>query len=236
MQLKGKTVWITGSGRGIGSAVAKVLAAKGARVVVSARTEDEITMVAGEINAEGDSALAVRCDVRDAKQIAALVEQTRELWGDIDVLINNAGIAHFKRIVDTSEEEWDQMMETNLRSAFLCSKAVLPAMIERHAGHIINIVSVAGVQPYHKAGGYCASKFGLYGFTEVLRLETRNCGVKVTAVMPGATSTDIWGSRDVDFGRMMAPEDVARVILSVLEADDRAMIESVVLRPQEGDL
>jgi NAD(P)-dependent dehydrogenase (short-subunit alcohol dehydrogenase family) len=236
MRIKGKVVWITGSGRGIGSAIARALAARRARVVVSARTEDDIAAVAGEINADGDSALAIPCDVRDPKQIDELVRQTTDLWGTIDILINNAGIAHFKKIIETTPEEWDAMMDTNLKSAFLCSQAVLPAMLERQSGHIINIVSVGATQPYYNSGGYCASKYGLLGFTEVLRMETRKHGIKVTAMLPGATHTDIWGGREMDAQRMMAPEDVARAVVAVCEADAAAMIESIVMRPQGGDL
>lgn len=236
MRIKGKVIWITGSGRGIGSAIARALAARGARVVVSARTEDDIAVVAGEINADGDSALAIRCDVRDSRQIEELVRHTQELWGPIDVLINNAGIAHFKKIIETTPEEWDAMMDTNLKSAFLCCQAALPAMIERQSGRIINIVSVAGTHPYYNCGGYCASKYGLLGFTDVLRMETRKHGIKVTAMIPGATLTDIWGGSEIDAQRMMAPEDIARSVVAVCDADDAVMIESMVMRPQGGDL
>ncbi len=236
MELRNKVVWVTGSGRGIGAATAKAAAVCGARVVVSARSEEEIAATAAEINAQGDSAIAVRCDVRDEQQIQELVRQTRELWGDIDVLVNNAGRAHFRKIMDTTIEEWDEMAEVNMRGAFLCTRAVLPAMIEKGRGHIVNVISVAALQPYPKSGGYCASKYGLLGFTEVLRLETRKFGIKVTAVLPGATVTDIWGARSLEAERMMSPEDTARVIIDVLQSDERSMIETVVLRPQLGDL
>ncbi|MDZ7316434.1 MAG: SDR family oxidoreductase [candidate division KSB1 bacterium] len=236
MDLWNKIVWITGSGRGIGAATAELLAEHGARIVVSSRSEENAEMVASRINAEGGSALAFRCDVRDERQIQELVEQTSEEWGPIDVLVNNAGVAHFKKIIETSPEEWDEMMDVNLKAAFLCTRAVLPSMMDRGEGHIVNIVSVAGMQPYYKSGGYCASKYGLLGFTEVLRLETRKYGIKVTAVAPGATLTDIWGDRAVDPSRMMRPQDVARAVLAVLLADPGAMVETVVLRPQGGDL
>ncbi|MBN1465462.1 SDR family oxidoreductase [candidate division KSB1 bacterium] len=235
MNLNAKIVWITGSGRGIGAATACALAARGARVVVSARRDDDIARVAAEINADGDSALAIQCDVQKNSDILQLVKQTQEVWGSIDILINNAGVATFKKILDTSEEEWDAMLNTNLKSAFLCTKAVLPDMIRRRSGKIINVVSVAGKQAYVNCGGYCASKFGLRGFTDVLRMEHRHHGIQVTSIIAGATSTDIWGDA-ADHSLMMTPEHVAQAIVSICEAGDSTHIEEIVLRPQGGDL
>ncbi len=236
MNLNGKIVWITGSGRGIGEATAFALAAKGAQVVVSARRDEDIARVAGEINANGGSALAIQCDVQKNSDILQLVKQTQEVWGAVDILINNAGIAVFKKILDTSEEEWDAMMNTNLKSAFLCTKAVLPDMVRMQRGKIINIVSVAGKQAYLNCGGYCASKFGLRGFTDVLRLEHRGHGIQVTSIIAGATNTGIWGDAAVDFSVMMTPEHVSQAIVSVCEAGDSTHVEEIVLRPQSGDL
>jgi len=236
MDLNGKIVWITGAGRGIGRATVQLFATKGARVVASARTEQELEHVVTKINANGDSALAVPCDASRNDEVLALVNDVAKTWGDIDILINNAGIGIFKKIIDLQEKDWDQMMQINLKSAFLCSRAVLPAMIARQSGCIINVVSVAGRQPFRNSGGYCASKYGLLGFTDVLRLENRQHGIKVSAVLPGATSTTIWGDADVDHNAMMSADDVAAVIVSICETDEAAMIEEVVLRPQGGDL
>jgi len=236
MDVKGKVVWITGSSRGIGKAVAQALANKGAKVVVSGRNEDDILRVTGYINANGDSALAIQCDVQKNSDIVNLIEQTKDIWGSIDILINNAGIAVFKKIIDTTEDEWDVMMNTNLKAAFLCTKAVLPDMIEKKSGKIINIVSVAGKQAYYNCGGYSASKFGLRGFTDVLRMETRAHGIQVTSILPGATSTDIWGDANVDHSIMIKQDDVADTIVAVCQAGDSAHIEEIVLRPQGGDL
>lgn len=236
MKLNGKIVWITGSSSGIGKAAAFQFAEKGARVVVSARSVDKIDEIVGEINANGDSALAIPCDVTKNSQVVALVAGVKKTWGDIDILVNNAGVGTFKNILDLEENEWDEMMEINIKSAFLCSKAVLPSMIENKSGHIINIGSVAAKQPFENSGGYCASKYGMLGFTEVLRLENRKHGIKVSAVHPGATSTPIWGGSDVDHRLMMSAVDVAKSILSLCELDESTMVEEIVLRPQGGDL
>lgn len=236
MDLKNSVVWITGSSRGIGEATARLLANRGAKVVVSGRNEDEIIRVAGEINADGNSALAIRCDVRNDADIRDLIRQTKDVWGAINILINNAGVGIFKKIVELKEEEWNIMMRTNLTSAFLCSKAVLPDMMAQRRGKIINIVSVAGVNAYDGCGGYCASKFGMQGFTKVLRLETRHYGIQVTAILPGATDTDIWADADVDHSIMIKPEHVAEIIVTVCEAGESAHVEQVIVRPQNGDL
>lgn len=236
MDLHGKVVWVTGSSRGIGKAAALQFAARGAHVVVSARSDEAINDFVVEMNAAGDSAIAIHCDVTKETEVIALVANVKKTWGPVDVLVNNAGIGIFKNILKLREDEWDAMMNVNLKGAFLCSQAVLPDMIERQSGQIINVVSVAGRQPYANSGGYCASKYGMLGFNDVLRLENRKHGVKVTAVLPGATSTDIWGDAEVDHNAMMEADDAAKAIVSVCEADESVMIEELVLRPQGGDL
>jgi len=236
IKLRDKVIWITGSGRGIGKACAMSLAAEGARVVVSSRTQKEIDAVAEEINANNGKTLAIPCDVSDKDQIADLVSQVKDKWGNVDILINNAGIGIFKKLLDTTEQDWDSMMDINLKSAFLCSRAVLQDMMDKGSGHIINVVSVAGKQPYFNCGGYCASKYGLLGFTDVLRMEARKHGIKVTAFLPGATDTVIWGNANVDRAKMMTPDQVAKCLVSICAGDPRSMTEEVVLRPAEGDL
>ena len=234
-KLQNKIVWITGSGRGIGKAAAMQLAAQGARVVVSARSVDEIDRTAKEIHQNQGTAMAIRCDVTQPEQISALLTQVKETWGPVDILINNAGIGYFKKIIDFDPDKWDEMMNTNLKAAFLCARAVLPDMIERGAGHIINVVSVAGKKTFPSNAGYCASKFGLLGFTDVLRMETRQHGIKVTAFLPGATDTDIWGNANVDRSKMLTPGQVADSITSICLTEPHAMPEEVVLRPIGGD-
>jgi 3-oxoacyl-[acyl-carrier protein] reductase len=231
-----KIVWITGSGRGIGRAAALTLARRGARVVVSARSQGEIESVAAEAKKSSLSVLPVQCDVTDEGQIKKLVQTVNDTWGPVDVLVNNAGTAVFKKIIDMKESDWDLMMAANTKSAFLCTQAVLPAMIERQQGHIINVISVAGRQPFYNGGGYCASKYAMDGFTQVLRLETRKYGIQTTAFLPGATDTAIWGDANVDRGRMMTPDQVANVIEHICCSDPATMVEDVVLRPIGGDL
>ncbi len=234
--MTGKIAWVTGAGRGIGRAIAIALAEAGARVVLSARTAAQIEGAAKHIIDHGGMAVAVPCDVQHQEQISRLLQQVESTWGTVDILVNNAGMAIFKKIIDIEPEEWDRTMNTNLRAVFLCCKAVLPAMIQRKSGQIINVVSVAGRQPYYNCGAYCASKYGLLGFTEVLRLETRKHGIRVTSLMPGATDTAIWGQANVDRSRMMQPEQVAKAVVAICNSDPTVTIEEVVIRPILGDL
>ena len=234
--LTGQIAWITGSGRGIGRSTAFALADKGAKVVFCSRTESEIFAAQKELQQEDMQSMAIRCDVTNAEQINKLVSEVSSRWGSIDILINNAGIFIANKVVDMLEQEWDQMLEINLKSAFLCSRAVLPGMIKKKSGQIINIVSVAGKNPYPDCSGYCASKYGLYGFTDVLRMETRQFGIKVTACLPGATDTDIWGEADIDRSRMMTTAHVAQGIAAICCNSADIMTEEVVFRPLGGDL
>ncbi|HOC25386.1 MAG TPA: SDR family oxidoreductase [bacterium] len=236
LDLKGRIVWVTGSGRGIGRAIALSLAAHGAHLVLSARTISDIEAVAQEITNQGGQAVAMPCDVRHPDQVKRVVVAVERTHGPIEVLVNNAGVAIFGKIVDTSESDWDLMMETNVKGAFLCSQAVLPGMIERKSGHIINMVSVAGRTPYYNNAGYCASKYGLLGFTDVLRMEARKHGIRVTSLMPGATDTLIWGDADVDNTRMMPADEIAQAVTAILLTGESAMMEEVVIRPLGGDL
>lgn len=235
-KLQKKVVWITGSGRGIGKAAAVAFAGEGAQVVVSSRSPDEIKAVVSEIKQAGFQALAIPCDVSQNDQVENLTKHVIRKFGKIDILVNNAGLGLFSKIIETNEEDWEAMMNVNVKGAFLCSQAVLPHMINNSSGHIINVVSVAGKQPFSNCGGYCASKYAMLGFTDVLRLETRNYGIKVTAFLPGATNTAIWGDADVNRSKMMRPGEVAQVIVSICLDGAGALQEEVVMRPLGGDI
>ncbi|HPG41178.1 MAG TPA: SDR family oxidoreductase [bacterium] len=235
-KLSEKIIWITGSGRGIGKAAALALAECGARVVLCARSSGEINETATEIHTIGGQVLAIPCNVSDQNQVDALVNRVKQQWGPVDILINNAGVAAFKKIVNTTVQDWDAMLDSNLKAAFLCSQAVLPDMLEKGAGHIINVVSVAGKQPYYNCGAYCASKYGLLGFTEVLRMETRKHGIMVTAFLPGATDTTLWGSANVDRTKMMTTAQVAQGLVNICASEPGCMTEQVIMRPIGGDL
>jgi 3-oxoacyl-[acyl-carrier protein] reductase len=170
-----KTAIITGSGRGIGRDTAILLAKHGVNVVVCSRTENEINSLVYEIKRIGGNAniLGVKCDVSISSQVVSVVKSAIDKFGSetIDILVNNAGVAFNKKLIDTSEQEWSQTINTNLKGAFLFTKAVLPFMIKRRSGAIVNVNSGAGKTGFSNLSSYCASKFGLFGLAESLALE-----------------------------------------------------------------
>jgi 3-oxoacyl-[acyl-carrier protein] reductase len=189
MKLKNKVAIVTGAGRGIGKETALSLAKEGAKVVVSDITDD-INSVVKQIEKIGSQALAVKADVSNHKQTEELVKKTIKKFGRIDILVNNAGIFPFKSLVDMKEEDWNKVLDVNLKGVFNCTKAVLPTMKEQKYGKIINIASISGVKVgYVGLAHYCASKAGIVGFTKATALELAQYGINVNAIAPGAIET-----------------------------------------------
>jgi 3-oxoacyl-[acyl-carrier protein] reductase len=233
--LRGKTVWVTGGGSGIGRAVAEAFAAEGAQVVLSGRSAKRINAVAAAI---GSGVRAIPCDVSDANEVAAVTARIAGLCSPIDILINNAGVSVFKSFLDTSIEEFDALTAVNLRGPFLCSRAVLPSMIERGGGTIVMINSMAARQVFPNSSVYAATKGGLKWMTDCMRSEVRKSGVRVVTVHPGATDTEIWPEviRSRHAARMMTPENVAASIIAICKAPASVMVEEIVVQPIGGPL
>ncbi len=183
------TAIVTGSGRGIGRETALMLAKKGVNVVVCSRTKGEIDNVVGELENMGSGMLGVKCDVGVASDVDRLVKGTIDRFGGVDILVNNAGVAILKQLVDTTEQEWDQTIDSNLKGAFLCSKAVLPYMLRQKSGVIVNVGSGAGKTGFENLSAYCASKFGMMGLTESLAWEVASSRIRVMALCPGDVDT-----------------------------------------------
>lgn len=189
MSLKGRGAVITGGGRGIGRAVAHYLAKAGASVVVSARTTKEIDAVAAELTEAGHTAHAVTCDVSDEASVQAMATKATELLGKVDILVNNAGIAPSNPVKRVTLEEWNRVMGINVTGTFLCTRAFLPAMVEREWGRVINVASVAGLRGSKYISTYCASKHAQIGFTRAVADEVAAKGVTVNAICPGYVDT-----------------------------------------------
>jgi NAD(P)-dependent dehydrogenase (short-subunit alcohol dehydrogenase family) len=187
-RLQDRVAVITGGGAGIGAAIARAFAAEGARVVIADRDEAPARAIAAAL---GDAALAVRTDVTHEDEVRALVAAARDRFGGIDILVNNAGIMRKGYVKDMPLALWQQVIDVNLTATFLCSKAVLPAMIERGRGRIINIASIAGKVGEPTASAYSAAKFGVIGFTRALAHEVARHEILVNAVCPGPIRTSL---------------------------------------------
>ncbi len=229
-------VWITGASRGIGKAIAERLVRDGYRVAMSARSTDTLREVADQF--PDDRVVYVECDVRDEESVYFAYRTIEERFGRVDILVNNAGMGVFAHLVDLSVQDFDDMIATNLRGSFLCAKAVLPAMLRRKAGTILNINSVSAVTAFTASSGYGASKAGALAMSRSLRAEVRDHNIRVIDIILGATETEIWDEeeRDQYRGRMIQPEDVADVVPALFNASHRMMAEEIVIRPQRGDL
>jgi 3-oxoacyl-[acyl-carrier protein] reductase len=218
-----KTAIITGSGRGIGRETAILLAKYGVNVVVCSRTDSEVNSVTEEIEKVNSksSVVGVKCDVSVSYQVNSLIQLTIEKFGDIDILVNNAGVVFNKKLIDTSEKEWNQTINTNLRGAFLFTKAVLPTMIAKRSGVIINVNSGAGKVGFSNLSAYCASKFGLRGLAESVSLEVDRYNIRLMTVFLGQVATNMWKDFDYSYYEknkrmMLNAQDVGMKIVEMI--------------------
>jgi 3-oxoacyl-[acyl-carrier protein] reductase len=224
---------VTGATAGIGRATAFTLGRAGYRVGVCARTAGAVEELVAELRAEGISAAGRAADVGRAEAVEALVRAVTAELGPVDTLINNAGIAIIRPLTELSVEEWDATMTTNLKSLFLVTRAVLPGMLERGSGIIVNVASLAGKNPLVGGTAYAASKHAVLGFSKSLMLEVRKHGVRVLAICPGSVNTALIRnirspSRE---GEMLEPEDVAQAILDAVRMPARATVSEIDIRP-----
>jgi NADP-dependent 3-hydroxy acid dehydrogenase YdfG len=231
-------ILVTGASQGIGAAIARVFAKeiRGARLALVARNMKKLGAVARACAKLGATAEAFACDVADEGSVKALRASVTKRFGTVDVLINNAGAYATAPFVSTKVAEFDRMIAVNLRSAFLVTQAFLPGMLRRRRGDIFFMSSIAGLGAYPRSAGYTAAKFGVTGLIKGLRAETRDRGIRVCGVYPGATWSPSWSASGVDRERIMPAEDVARAFLDVYRLSRRTVVEDIVLRPQQGDL
>lgn len=223
MDLQGKVAVVTGSSRGIGRAIALELASLGAKVVVNYRSSpDEAESVLQAIREAGGEATVIRADVSLSAEAKGLIDKATETYGGVDILVNNAGVTRDMLIMKMAEEDWDLVLDTNLKSAYNCSKAVIRGMMKKRYGRIINITSVVGLAGQAGQTNYAASKAGLIGFTKALAKEVGSRQVTVNAVAPGFISTAMTSVlpqeiteaavKSTPLGRLGTPEDVAYVV------------------------
>jgi 3-oxoacyl-[acyl-carrier protein] reductase len=221
--------WITGASSGIGRAIAVELAASGWRAGVGGRREEALAGL-------GHAAAAL--DVRDRGSVARWAATLRERVGDPDLVVYSAGWGVFEKVQETSDEDWDRTIATNLTGLFYVTREVLPMMLARGSGHFVNILSVGARTAFPKNAAYNASKYGALGFTEALRVEARRHGIRVTSVLPGATDTPFWDRLEGEWDRskMMPPAAVARAVREAAEAGPQSLVEEIRIGPPLGNL
>ncbi|WP_042348958.1 3-oxoacyl-[acyl-carrier-protein] reductase [Bacillus massiliigorillae] len=234
MKLQDQVALVTGASRGLGRAIALELASQGASVIVNyAGSEDKAKAVVEEIKALGQQAIAVRCNVANSDEVASMVKTAIEEFGKIDILVNNAGVTRDNLLMRMKEEEWDTVLDTNLKGVFLCTKSVTRPMMKQRKGRIINVASVVGVVGNAGQANYVAAKAGVIGLTKTTAKELAPRGITVNAVAPGFITTDMTDQlpeevrtsllTQIPLARFGQPEDIAKVVSFLASSDSAYM-------------
>ena len=226
--LQNKIALVTGAGKGIGKAIALALAAEGVHVGLLARTGKDLQNVADEITAKGGKAAFATADISKIEEVNAAVAKITGELGNIDILINNAGTGTFGKFLELEPEAWENQVRINLFGVYYATRAVLPQMIERKSGDIINISSTAGKTGAAVTSAYSASKFGVFGLTESLMQEVRKHNIRVTALAPSTIVTELAQGANLITGdpeRVMHPEDFAELIIAQLKLHPRIFVK-----------
>ncbi len=227
--LKNKNAFITGAGKGIGKAVAIALAKEGVNLILVSRTQKDVEQLADEASNLGVKALALSADVSDINSINKAVEKALAEFKHIDILINSAGIASFGKFLELEPEAWERIIQVNLMGTYFTTRAIIPNMIERQTGDIINISSTAGLNGNALTSAYSASKFAVLGLTDSLMQEMRKHNIRVTALTPSTVATDMAKDLNLTDGnpeKVMQSEDMADLIIAQLKLNRRVFIKN----------
>lgn len=239
MELKNKTIIITGASSGIGLEIARTLAVEGARLVLAARSMDKLENTAAELAATGAPLIVVPTDVTRQEDCRALVHATVDAFGAVDVLINSAGYAPPASLLDTTEEIWDATLNSCLKGVYLMTRAAVSVMLEQGGGTVVNISSNAGKYGYENRSAYCAAKWGLHGFTEALRVELSSRNIRFHLICPGAVATPWWETNhnpqsEAIKHKMIQPGEVAEAVRWALAQPERLQIDEIVLKTRRS--
>jgi len=228
MRLKNKVAIITGGGRGIGRAIAIGFAQEGARVVLAARTKAEVDAVATEVRERGAQALAVRCDVTDESQVKSMVKSTLDEFGQVDVMVNNAGVGNLRPVWGIPLSGWERIIAVNLTGTFLCTKHVWKPMRGAGGGSIINVSSLGGRRGYPLLAAYCASKWGQIGFTIACAEEGKPDNIRANALAPGKADTAFRAQIKEDKSKMLTAEDHVGAAIFLASDESRYITGQVI--------
>lgn len=233
LSLSGSVAVVTGGNRGIGLAIARKLSAMDVAIIITGRDEAMAQQVASDLLNSGRRAEGVRCDVTDIDSVNALGNHVRSKYGRVDILVNNAGISGPSGVLyDLSPDDWNAVLNTNLRGVYYVSRAIVPLMIKTGAGHVINISSLAGKNPLPHGAAYAASKWGLNGLSYSMAEELRSHNIRVSVICPGSVNTDFGQRRSgKDAERMLKPEDVAHVVATLVTQAPQSFMSEVLIRP-----
>lgn len=233
-----RIIWITGASSGIGRSLAEIFVRHGDTVAASARRTPQLEELRQEVSSAPGICQTYPCDVGDEDKVASVGEAILREFGGVDLLVNCAGVTYFKDFARTTTQEFDEVIRTNLRGLFLTTKTVLPDMLKRGSGVVMNVLSYAGKVTYTGSSAYAAAKAGAEAMMDVLRAETRDKGIKIVNISPGAVLTPIWHPKHQErYGHiMMKPAEVAKVLYDISLQPSSMMIEDIIIRPQVGDL
>lgn len=233
-----KVAVISGGTKGIGRAMVNAFAARGFDVITCSRNSTELNTLKRDVESQhkGVEVLTRKSDLSLRDEVHDFVTFILSKKSRVDVLVNNTGVFLPGAISNEPEGRLETMINTNLYSAYYLTRGLLPLMMHHRSGHIFNICSIASIMAYADGGSYSISKFAMLGFNKVLREEMKPHGIRVTAVLPGATLTPSWAGVDLPESRFMKPEDVADAVIGAYSLSKNSVVEEILIRPQEGDL
>jgi 3-oxoacyl-[acyl-carrier protein] reductase len=232
--LAGQVAVVTGAGRGIGAAIARKLASLGAIAVLCGRTQSALESTAQAILAAGGKADVIPCDVTVLHQLEHAAARVDSTLGRLDILVNNAGVGSFNQLLhNLPPEDWDRILNTNLRGVYFAIHAFVPLMIRAYSGHIINISSLAGKNALPKGAAYAASKWGLNGLTYSVAEELRPHNIRASLICPGSTETELGPHTGKDPSKMLQPDDIAHAVAMLVTQAPQSFVSEILLRPTQ---
>ena len=232
--LLGQVALVTGAGRGIGAAIAQKLAILGASLVLSGRTRRDLERTEAAIRSRDGQARIEQCDISNLASVEAMAASVEQNFQRLDILVNNAGVGSISApLHEMTPEEWEKVLNTNLKGVFYAIRAFAPTMIRAKAGHIVNISSLAGKNPLPRGAAYAASKWGLNGLSYSVAEELRSYNIRVSVVCPGSVDTEFVPHTGKDSNKMLQPDDVAHVVAALVTQNPQSFVSEVLLRPTQ---